>query len=111
MKRPRMVNRWHRWPDREGVIATLKREAEAESVTIDWTDALGGETVSKSSWVGDGVTVSGAALSTTSTSANIAGTEGEATNTITTSGGRTLVRKLRFLAPRDEFAAGRDCGD
>lgn len=89
--------------DRDGIPVIVHHPDEVNSYVVDWTDELGSETISTSAWTASGVTVSSAAISGTTTTANIKAT-GSVENKITTSGGRTLVQLLRFReGPRREI--------
>ena len=83
--------------DINGLTAWHKDEDSVETYTIDWSDELGSETVSTSTWLMDGPTNDSDSSTTTTTSITVSKSGGTAKNTITTSGGRTLVKRLRFV--------------
>lgn len=90
--------RRHSWRDSDGVETVSKPRDSVESYTLDWSDDLASnETISSSAWEYSGVQGSGEADTDTSTSAVITQSDGVATNTITTSDGRTLVHVVRFI--------------
>lgn len=81
-------------------LHAIKQPTANVDYTLDWQDALsGGETITASTWVGDtGITLGTTLFTGSTTTVFIAGgTAGKsykATNTVVTSGGRTLVRTL-----------------
>lgn len=79
----------------------VDREKDPESVetiSLNYARELDGETISTSTWAGDGLTLSGEAISgstvTALASGGADGTIYEVKNTITTSGGQTFVKRL-----------------
>lgn len=94
------LDRRAHYTDHDYLPTFVQHEDEVINYVIDWTDLLNGETISTSTWTDDGVTSSSAAISGATTSANITDTDGEVENKITTSGSRTLIRRLRFRAPQ-----------
>lgn len=95
-ERPRRPNFLYRGHD--GLKTWIKSEDSTESLTIDWADRLGADTISDSDWEGDGVTLSGESNTTTSTTVMVAGSGGYVTNTVTTTGGETLKQMIRVRA-------------
>ena len=92
------------WLDDENVPSRDAYEGETLSYTVDWTGFLGSDTISTSTWAGDGSTVSGATNTTTSASAKATSpTEAQdatITNTITTAAGLTAVARFRLYSGR-----------
>ena len=85
------------YEDRDGILTIPKHHDSTEIYTLDWSDLLDpSETISSSSFTADGVTVSGAALTTPKTTITVADSGGSLTNTVVTSLGKTLVQNLRF---------------
>jgi hypothetical protein len=84
--------------DRDGVITYPKAEDTVETYTIDWTEQIdSGDSIASSSWDVDGVTASGAGTSGTTVYVTISDTNGEITNTTTTTNGLVLWERLRFV--------------
>jgi hypothetical protein len=80
-------------------IATVYRDPETVAdYTIDWTRQLGSDTIRVSTWTGDGLTITGEALTSQATSAFLTGEDGTVKNTITTAAGRTYVRRIRIVS-------------
>jgi hypothetical protein len=78
-----------------------KAPAEVKDFRIDWTDALGDDTIDQSTWESEtGLTIGPTSSSHTTTSATVwlsGGTDAHVyivTNTITTAGGRTFEDTL-----------------
>lgn len=76
-----------------------QKSTEVKDYTLDWTDELGTDTISTSTWtVTSGITKDSSSNTTkTATvwlSAATAGSDHTATNTIVTAAGRTLVRAI-----------------
>lgn len=77
------------------------REKDPESIRdydMSWAEELDGETISTSNWDGDGLTVASNSISGAKVIVTLSGgTKGRqynCKNTITTSGGQTLVKRL-----------------
>lgn len=88
--------------DNEGFLVWTKGEDTTEDFVLDWTDRLDGDTISTSSWDMDGPTSVSESNTTTSATIFVSGSSGRMTNTITTAGGRTLVRKIKLRARSDD---------
>lgn len=83
--------------DRDGIHTYQQVNDETKPYTVDYSGDLGsGETISTSAWDTSGLSSSGAANTSTTTSITITGTNAEIENTVTTSTGRTLERKFRL---------------
>lgn len=104
---PRERNRW--FQDAEGCWATSKREDEIIQMVIDWSEELAeigsSETIASVAYDDSGVTRTGTANTTTTTTDKITGT-GQTEVTVTTSGGYKLQRLVRFYS--QEGAAASD---
>lgn len=79
-----------------------KGTTEIDVFGADWENLLNAETISTSTWavVSGGVTTSAPAISGSETSVKLSGGtvgRGKVTNTIVTSGARTLVEEFNFL--------------
>lgn len=86
--------------DREGRLTYVQHEEATRAYTLDWSDQLNtGETISTSTWDEEGVSVDSSSNTTTTTTATISQTNGAAKNTITTSAGRTEIKRIFFVAP------------
>ena len=88
---------FHMGPD--GKWTTYKDDDAVVAYTVDWTDILDGDTISTSTWTVDegGITLSGAANTTTTTSITVTESGGVAKNVIVTAASLTHVRRLEFL--------------
>lgn len=90
------LERTRYFTDRDGELATSKRNDEIIQLSLDFTDQLAtSETVSSVATVASGVTLSSASLATPVWTANVAGV-GEVEVTATLSTGRKLQRVVRF---------------
>lgn len=71
-------------------------EGATDRLTVNWAVELNGEAISASAWDGDGLTVGTDTTGTSATTALLSGADKgcsyEVKNTLTTSGGRTLVK-------------------
>jgi hypothetical protein len=69
-----------------------------QTLNLNWAVELDGETISTSVWDGDGLTLSGEAISGSGVSVLASGGSNgsihEVKNTITTSGGQTFAKRL-----------------
>lgn len=89
-------SQWFR--DINGVPTTSKHKDEILLLTVDVSESVAsGETVSSASWSDSGVTTSSRNTTSTTVYANVTGTNGGTTVTITLSTGRKLVRGFRFI--------------
>lgn len=80
----------------DGALATSKREDEILTLSLDWTDQLAtGESVSSVAYEANGVTTSGAALTSPVSTITVTGT-GWVEVTATLSTGRKLQKIVRF---------------
>ena len=100
---PRVRNEWFR--DKRGVWTTSKDKDAVDNYDIDFFEQLdSGETLSTVTVDANGVTVntstivSGIESTNTAVRLNISDTDGHVEVTVTTSGSRTLVRDVRFIA-------------
>ena len=91
--RPERISAFY---DKDGVLSWHKDQDSVESYTLDWADFLGADTISTSSWEADGIAVDSDSNTTTTTEVTVSKTGGTAKNTITTAGGYTYVRRVRF---------------
>lgn len=99
----------HSFIDKDGLETVAKDADSVESYTLDWragTDQsrnkLGAsETIATSTWSVGGVASESESNTTTTTTIKLRGTCGEAKNTITTSSGRTLVHRVKFVSVED----------
>lgn len=94
------------WPgsewflDEDGVPTTSKHRDELLPIAIDLSQhraILAGATVSSASWKDQGVTTSSRSTTSTTATANVLGTDGALTVTITLSTGEIVVRTRRFV--------------
>ena len=83
--------------DADGYPSVWMDKDEVDSFTFDWSRDLGSDTISTSTWTGNGLTVDSSSNTTTAATAVIsaAGDVSEAKNTIVTAGGLTRERTLR----------------
>ena len=100
---PKRRSEWF-W-DYDGVWTTSKDSDAVLDYAFDFTHSLdSGETISSISWSASGVTISSESNTTTTAEIRVTGT-GEATATITTSAGREITPRLRWL-PTDTGTDG-----
>lgn len=84
--------------DIDGKLAFYKDEDAITTYTLNYVDDLpAGETISASTWTADGVTVNSSSNTTTTTTVTIAKSGGEVKNTVTTSGGSKLIKRIRLV--------------
>lgn len=87
--------------DLNGRPAFTLGAGEADTLALDYTAALGDETISTSTWAADGASLSGAATDGGTASVRLtAPTDGCAAtirHTLVTSGGRTLKQTVTLL--------------
>lgn len=90
--------------DEEGVPTTSKHRDELLPIIIDLGQhraILGGATISSASWKDQGVTTSSRTTTSSTVTANVLGSDGAFTVTITLSTGEKVVRTRRFLGVAD----------
>ena len=82
--------------DVDGVLSIAKDEDSVESIVIDWTDPLDGDTISSASFDASGVTIDSSSNTTTTTTATISKSGGHIDIDIVTAGGLTLVKRIKI---------------
>ena len=80
-------------------LADLEKDPDsAQTIEVNWARELDGETISTSSWEGDGLTLASQSTSgstaTALASGGVHGSRYEVKNTVTTSGGQTFAKRL-----------------
>ena len=90
----RPLERTRFFRDQDGVLSTSKREDDVVQVTIDYTDQLGGVTISSVAYADSGLTTSGKSATTTAITFSFTGI-GETEITLTLSSGLKIVDKVR----------------
>jgi type II secretory pathway pseudopilin PulG len=83
--------------DADGIATFYKDPDSVGDYTIDWRRVLGDDTIATATWTVTGVTGGTETSNLTSTTIVISGGSGEAKCVVTTAGGRTHVRRLRFI--------------
>ena len=87
----------HSFIDADGTETVTKDPARVDIYTLDWSKDLGSsETISTSTWVSEGATLSAPGDTDTTTTTTVTGSGG-AKNTVVTSAGRTLVHRVKFV--------------
>lgn len=90
--------------DPDGVPNYVRRREDTYELSIDWTDMLAemGDTIASDAWtVEGGLTKNSEATASNVSTVNLTGTSGEATCTLTTTGGLTVTRKLKVRSSSD----------
>lgn len=88
--------------DSDGFLCWPKSEDSTEELVLNWSDQLGSDTISTSTWEAKGVTLSSESNTTTTATVFVTGASGRVTNTIVTAAGETLVRRIRIMARDDD---------
>lgn len=96
---PLARNQWFR--DHEGIWTFPQHKDATHIHTLDYSAAMDelGDTISSVAFTDQGVTTSSSSVSSNVVTVTVAGTDGYVENTLTTSGGRTMVYTYRFVGP------------